>query len=186
MNTTNFTNQFLIAMPSLKDPAFSQSVVYMCEHNDEGAIGIIINHPSSLNLDKLFEHISIDSDHAKDSDLPVLYGGPLQQDRGFVIHRPKGNWRSTLEMAPDIAITTSQDILEAVAKGKGPKDVLVALGYAGWEGGQIEQEILDNDWLSYPADTSIIFETPFADRWMAATTLMGVDIHSLSDDVGHA
>ncbi|MBS0358816.1 MAG: YqgE/AlgH family protein [Proteobacteria bacterium] len=180
------TNHFLIAMPSLQDPYFRQSVTYICEHNENGAFGIIINHPINLRLEHVFEQMEIKSENETLKQMPVLLGGPIHQERGFIIHRPSGIWRSSINTAPDICVTTSQDILQAIAENKGPEEFLVALGYAGWGEKQLEQEILSNSWLCCPANTNIIFETPMTERWANAAKLLGIDINQLSGDAGHA
>lgn len=183
---TFLNNHLLIAMPSLQDPNFNRSVTLICEHNQYGAVGIIINRPMETPLDYILQHLKITSDNQKVREMPLLYGGPVQQSQGFIIHRPGGSWRSTLEISEDIAITTSQDILEAIAQGKGPDDVLVALGYAGWEADQLEQEIRANSWLNCPATPELLFNTPYSKRWTLAALLLGVDFNQLSGDVGHA
>ena len=183
--STSLTNHFLIAMPQLEDPNFHHTVAYICEHNDEGAMGIVINRPTELHLGEIFEHMGIDAAGAR-SDLPIYTGGPVQQDRGFVIHRPPGRWESSLPITDEIAMTTSKDILTAIAQGDGPRDLLIALGYAGWGAGQLEQEMAENTWLSGPADPSILFELPSERRWEAAAGLLGVDLHLLSGEAGHA
>jgi putative transcriptional regulator len=183
---TYLNNHLLIAMPSLQDPNFNRTVTYICEHTEKGAIGIIINRPTDLSLDYIFEQMSIPVTHEPAKHLPILQGGPVQTDRGFVIHRPPKAYRSSLKTYEDLAITTSQDVLEELARGEGPQDVLVALGYAGWEAGQLEQELTSNSWLSCPAIADIIFNTPFEHRWEAAAAQMGVDINLISGDAGHA
>jgi len=182
---TFLNNQLLIAMPSLQDPNFNRSVTYICEHNQYGAVGIMINRPTDTYLSYILEHLKITADEQKVKEMPLLYGGPVQQSQGFIIHRPVGHWRSTLEISKDIAITTSQDILEAIAHGKGPEDVLIALGYAGWEAEQLEQEIRDNSWLNCPATPELLFNIPFSERWTISASLLGIDFNQLSSDVGH-
>lgn len=172
-------------MPSLQDPNFNRSVTYICEHNQYGAVGIIINRPTDTSLSYILKHLKITADDQKVKEMPLLYGGPVQQSQGFIIHRPVGRWRSTLEVSKDISITTSQDILEAIAKGQGPEDALIALGYAGWEAAQLEQEIRDNSWLSTPATPELLFNTPFSKRWTISASLLGIDFNQLSGDVGH-
>lgn len=184
--TNNFSNHFLIAMPTLTDPYFAQAVAYVCEHNENGAIGIVINHPLDLSLAEVFKQMDISAESAHTSNLAVLCGGPVHPERGFVIHTPGGNWRSSLEMNSEISVTTSRDILQAIAENQGPADVIITLGYASWTAGQLEQEILDNFWLTCPVNTDILFKTPFVDRWQAAMQLLGIDINKLSGDVGHA
>ena len=180
------TNHFLIAMPSMVDPNFAHTIIYVCEHNEQGATGIIINRPLGVQLQEVFEQMQIKCELPSSLEIPILFGGPVHQERGFVIHRPQGKWRTTIEMADDIAITTSQDVLDAIALGKGPDDLIIALGYTGWDANQLEEEVTKNAWLTCPADPSILYKTPFADRWKAAINSMGIDISNLSSDEGHA
>ncbi|MGH8279511.1 MAG: YqgE/AlgH family protein [Gammaproteobacteria bacterium] len=179
-------NHFLIAMPSLMDPNFQQSVVYVCEHNAQNALGIVINRPTTVVLGDIFKQLSISVSDAALAARPVFQGGPVQTDRGFVIHEPAGHWDSTLKLGEELGVTTSRDVLAALAEGGGPSRSFVALGYAGWAGGQLESEIAANSWLSMPADRRIIFETPVAERWRAAAQMLGVDLTLLSGDAGHA
>jgi putative transcriptional regulator len=170
----NLTHHFLIAMPSMADPHFAHTLIYVCEHNAKGALGIVINKPIDMTLSSLFEQIS------------VHYGGPVQIDRGFVLHRPLGSWQSTLAISDDLGLTTSKDILEAVGHGEGPEDVLISLGYAGWSADQLEQEIGQNAWLTVEADSDVLFAEPAETRLPAAMKLLGIDFSRLSDAVGHA
>ena len=179
-------NQFLVAMPALHDPHFQQSVVYICEHNSQSALGIVINRPSNVVLGDIFKQLSIKSGDQQLAQLPVFQGGPIQTERGFVIHEPAGNWEATLKISDSMGVTTSQDVLAAIARGEGPQKTFMALGYAGWSAGQLETELANNSWLSTPADRSIIFETPVEQRWQAAARLIGVDLALLSEDAGHA
>jgi putative transcriptional regulator len=182
----NLTHHFLIAMPSMADPHFAHTLIYVCEHNEKGALGIVINKPIDMTLSSLFEQIQVP---LGDSDLraaPVHYGGPVQIDRGFVLHRPLGSWQSTLAISDDLGLTTSKDILEAVGHGEGPQDVLVSLGYAGWSADQLEQEIAQNAWLTVEADPDVMFALPAETRLPAAMKLLGIDFSRLSDAVGHA
>jgi putative transcriptional regulator len=180
------TNQFLIAMPNLMDPNFFHSVTYICEHSEEGAMGIVINQPVELTVDELITQIGMEKTTSRPLDQWVYRGGPVETERGFVLHQPIGNWESTLPITDNIAVSTSNDIVEAIAAGEGPEHCLVALGYAGWGAGQLEQEMVDNAWLSGPADAGIIFNTKAEKRWEAAARLLGIDINSLSGDAGHA
>ncbi len=181
------TNHFLIAMPRMGDPNFHQTVTYLCEHNDNGAMGLVINRPMNLKLGEIFAQMSLDTPPTDCSDQPVLQGGPVHPDRGFVLHSPSSDaWDSTLEVSSEIRVTTSRDILSAMALGSGPDSAIVALGYAGWGGGQLENELVANAWLSVPATADIIFETPFDQRWEAAARLIGIDLNTLSTDAGHA
>ena len=189
MSALSLTNQFLIAMPSLADPHFSQSVTYICEHNQDGALGIVINHPLDIQLGEVLQHMNIEAQTPVILNQPVFLGGPLQRERGFVIHSPIGEWDSVLKIA-DIGVTSSRDILEAIARGTGPKHTLIALGYAAWGPGQLEEELANNDWLNGPASARVLFDLPFnlsrEQRWHAAAALSGVDLSRLSNDVGHA
>jgi len=186
MLNANLTNQFLIAMPNLLDPNFFKTVTYICAHNEEGAMGIVINRPLDLHLSEVFEQMEINSDNDVINNQLVYNGGPVQMDRGFILHEPSKEWDSSIVVNNEISITTSKDILQAIAAGKGPDNSLIALGYAGWDAGQLEQEIMDNAWLSGPSDTQIIFKTPYEKRWEQAAISMGVDIDKLSSDIGHA
>ncbi len=186
MEQTNLTNHFLIAMPALADPNFLHSVTYICEHNEDGALGIVINRPINIELKELFRSMDIDTDEFEESDQPLFSGGPVHPEQGFVIHQPAGEWASTLKVSDELSVTTSHDIIEAIAHRKGPDKYLIALGYAGWGGGQLEEELAANSWLSGPVDSKIIFETPPEQRWEAAATLLGVDLSLLSNDIGHA
>jgi putative transcriptional regulator len=182
----DLTNQFLIAMPSMEDPNFDRTVVYVCEHSDKGAMGVVINRPMELTLANLFDKIDLRLEIAPWRDEPVLYGGPVQTERGFVLHAPAGNYGSTLAVSEDIGLTTSKDVLEAVAGGKGPARLLVTLGYSGWAAGQLERELAHNGWLNVKADTRVIFDTPWPARFDAALRLLGVDPLHLASQTGHA
>lgn len=187
IETTYLSNQFLIAMPGLADPNFFQTVTYICEHDASGAMGIIINRPLNLNLGDLLQHLDIPAIvGARAIHLPLYAGGPVQQEQGFVLHTPIGPWDSSLQITDQLAITTSRDILHALARNEGPEQALVALGYAGWGPGQLEQEMAANAWLSGPADPNILFHLANEDRWSAAAALLGVDLTLLSADSGHA
>jgi putative transcriptional regulator len=182
----NFTDHFLIAMPGMVDPNFAHTLTYVCEHSADGALGIVVNKPIDMTLSTLFEQIDITLDDTGLRDSPVHFGGPVQVDRGFVLHRPLGNWQSTLAISDDIGLTTSKDVLEALGRGEGPRDVVVSLGYAGWSAGQLEQEIAQNAWLTVAADPGVLFDLPAEARLPAAMKLLGIDFSRLSDDVGHA
>ena len=182
----NLTNHFLIAMPNLADPNFHRTVTYVCAHNDDGAMGIVINRPMDLRLGEVLKHMDLKVDDPAVSERPVLEGGPVQRERGFVLHEPAGEWDSVLQVEDGVAVATSRDILAAVACGEGPDRTAVALGYAGWAAGQLEHEVLANAWLSGPADPSIIFDLPFQARWESAALLLGVDVERLSGEAGHA
>ena len=179
-------NHFLIAMRALSDPNFSRTVTYLCEHNEEGAMGLVVNRPLDVTLDEIFKHIGIEVADPAIAAAPVYLGGPVQPDRGFVLHTPIGEWESTMRVTDKIGVTTSQDVLQAMATGNGPQHALVALGYAGWGAGQLEAEIIDNAWLSVSADADIIFHLPSEQRWRAAAASLGIDLDRLSNDAGHA
>jgi putative transcriptional regulator len=183
---TYLSNQFLIAMPTLADPNFYQTVTYISEHNASGALGLVINRPLSLTLGQLLEHLDLSTQRVDLAALPIYQGGPVQPEQGFVLHSPLGHWGATLRVTDQIGITTSRDILQAVACGEGPDDLLVTLGYAGWGPGQLEQELAENAWLSGPADPDILFRTHSDRRWLAAAALLGIDLNLLSADAGHA
>ena len=190
----NLTNHFLIAMPSMLDPIFGGSVVYLCEHNKNGALGVVINKPTDMTMDVLFDRISLkleivaDSDEFRPSTItsPVMFGGPVQVERGFVLHSPGETFSSTLQVTPDIGLTTSKDVLEAVAHGGGPHQVLVSLGCSGWSAGQLEEEISHNGWLTVAADPAIIFDLPYEERFVAALKLLGIDPVMLTAESGRA
>ena len=182
----DLTHHFLIAMPSMVDTNFAKSLTYICEHNEQGALGVVINRPIEMTLKSLFEQIDIPLRDDTRSRLPVYFGGPVQVDRGFVLHRPPGDWESTLSINAQIGLTTSRDILQAVGEGRGPQQLLVSLGYAGWAPGQLEQELSQNAWLTVGANLDVIFELPAEQRLSAAMSLLGIDMAQLSDDVGHA
>jgi putative transcriptional regulator len=184
--SVNLTHHFLIAMPAMADPRFAHTLTYVCEHNDDGALGIVINKPIDMTLSSLFEQINVPLGDSSLRAKQVLFGGPVQVDRGFVLHRPLGNWQSTLAISDDLGLTTSKDVLEAVGRGDGPQDVLVSLGYAGWSAGQLEQELAANAWLTVAADTEVLFTLPAERRLPAAMDLLGIDFSQLSEDVGHA
>lgn len=178
-------NQFLVAMPSLEDENFAHTVSLLCEHNDKGAIGLVINRPTELALTAMLDQMGL-SHEALGDDPPVYWGGPVQPERGFVVHREPGGWESCLQVDDELFITTSRDILSAIGNGEGPREYIVALGYAGWGAGQLESEIKHNSWLNTPVDSSILFRLPPRLRWQAATRLLGVDVTQLTGWAGHA
>ncbi len=186
----NLTNHFLIAMPSMQDPVFGGSVVFICEHSPRGAMGMLINRPTDMNVAGLFDRIDLKLENIPDSHPmgkdPVMFGGPVQDDRGFVLHAPVGKYTSSLQVTDDIAFTTSRDVLEAIAAGDGPDRVLMSVGYAGWGAGQLEKEILDNQWLTVLADPEIVFSLPLEERFNAAIKLLGIDPLMLATIAGHA
>ncbi|MGE5471681.1 MAG: YqgE/AlgH family protein [Bacteroidota bacterium] len=186
MDSVNLTDNFLIAMPALEDFYFSNALVYICEHNENGALGIIVNRPLDMTLSGLFEKIDIALDAKQMADLPVYFGGPVQLDRGFVLHRPLGQWQSTLTINSEIGLTSSRDVLSAVGSLGLPSEILVSLGYAGWEAGQLEAELAQNSWLTVPAQASILFDLPAEQRLPAAMQNLGISFSQLSDLSGHA
>jgi putative transcriptional regulator len=179
------TNQLLIAMPTMGDPNFSQTVTLICDHSSRGALGLILNKPLPMRMGEIFQQLEIEIAGPL-GQRQVLRGGPMQTDRGFVVHRAGGDWDSTLKVSDALHVTTSRDILAAMAKGQGPDEAVVALGYAGWDGGQLEQEIRANAWLSAPVDLSLVFEMPFESRWAAAGRLLGVELSRISPISGNA
>lgn len=186
MSSINLTHHFLIAMPRMADPHFSKTLTYVCEHNDQGALGLVVNRPIDMTLQALLEGLSISLRSSEFANSPVYFGGPVQTDRGFVLHAPAGAWHSTVRVGEAIGLTTSKDVLEAVGRGEGPQKLLVTLGYAGWSPGQIEHELSQNAWLTVEASESIIFDTPAEERLPAAMELLGIDFSRLADEAGHA
>jgi len=182
----NLTDHFLIAMPSMTDPNFSRSLTYVCEHNEQGALGLVINRPTDLTLSALLAQLKVPQIESELEKTAVHFGGPVQVDRGFVLHQPVGGWQSTLAVNGKLGLTTSKDILVAVGKGEGPNKLLVTLGYAGWAPGQLENELSQNAWLTVAAQPEVIFELPYEERLPAAMQLLGFDIASLSEQAGHA
>ena len=183
----SLSNHLLVAMPTLADPEFSRSVTLVCEHSlDKGALGIVINKPLSMTLGEIFEQMEIKSPSHPIGDQVVLRGGPVHRDRGFVLHRGGGQWGSSHQVSDGIHITTSRDVLEAMANGEGPKDAFIALGYAGWEAGQLEREMRDNAWLTLPVEADLVFTIPFEERWHAVWQRLGVDPGRMSHVAGHA
>ncbi len=178
-------NQFLIAMPSLFDPIFYHTVTFLCQHTKEGALGIVINRSAEMNLGEIFKQMNIPSSSEEISQTPVYAGGPVQQDRGFVVHTSGGDWDMTLPVSEGISLTTSRDVIEAIAAGEGPEKYLIALGYAGWGEGQLEKEMLNNSWLNTPFTRQILFETPLNERWNAAANQIGININQLTTPAGH-
>lgn len=184
--TVNLTNHFLIAMPTLEDPNFYHSVTYICEHSDKGALGIVINRVTDVCLGEVLSQMELEWPDDEASGQLVHLGGPVDNDRGFVLHTPVGHWDSSIHVTKQIALTTSRDILEAVSRHEGPDNMLIALGYAGWGEGQLEQEMAENAWISGPADPDIMFNLPPEKRWEAAAKSLGVDLTKMSNDIGHA
>lgn len=195
-DSINFTHHFLIAMPGLEDEMFSKSVIYMCEHSERGALGLVINKPSDINLQKLFEKVELPL-HRQDLTLtPVFQGGPVQTERGFVLHESvilpgsefphESIYASTMTIPGGLEMTTSKDVLEALSSGYGPRKVFVSLGYSSWGQGQLESEISDNSWLTVKADPAVIFDTPVEQRYAKALMLLGLESWMLSPEAGHA
>jgi putative transcriptional regulator len=183
---STLTNHLLIAMPTLADPNFSQTVALICEHSDKGALAIVLNKPLPMKLSDVLSQMKLEPTNDSIAELPVLRGGPVNTDRGFVLHRPGGKWDHTHKVSESIQVTTSRDVLAAMARGDGPTDAFIALGYAGWEAGQLEKEMRENAWLTMPVDARVVFELPFEDRWHGAWRLMGIDVERLAPSAGHA
>ena len=179
------SNHFLIAMPGLNGSSFSQSVAYICEHSINGAIGLVINYPINITLGELFAQMNLKYDTAI-GETPLFSGGPVQAERGFILHSTDKSWESTLTLSETISITSSKDILTDIAHNRGPEKFLVTLGYAGWSAGQLEDEIVSNSWLTIPADKQIIFDTPVEQRWTASAQPLGVDMNLIANQAGHA
>ncbi|MBE5253619.1 MAG: YqgE/AlgH family protein [Enterobacterales bacterium endosymbiont of Blomia tropicalis] len=186
----NLQHHFLIAMPSLQDPFFKRSVVYVCEHNEEGAMGLIVNKPmENLTVESILKKLRIDSDNRDPAiklDKPVFSGGPLAEDRGFILHSAQRIFSASVRISDTTVITTSRDVLEAIGTKSQPENVLVALGYCAWEKDQLESELMENAWLTTSANSNILFKTPIAERWREAARSIGVDIHNMASDAGHA
>ncbi|QKS30564.1 YqgE/AlgH family protein [Accumulibacter sp.] len=186
MQSIDLTDHFLIAMPAMVDSFFAKSLVYVAEHNPRGALGLIVNRPIDMSLGSLLERIDVPLQADGIANLPVFFGGPVQTDRGFVLHRPVGQWQSTLVVNEHVGLTSSRDILQAVAQRGQPRDLMVTLGYAGWSAGQIEHELAQNAWLTVPAQLRILFELPYEERLPSALELLGVSLTNLVDEAGHA
>ena len=189
----NLTNQFLIAMPGMMDDTFSGAVIYLCEHNDKGALGLVINKPIDIKLKNLFEKVELSLDREDLAETPVYFGGPVQTERGFVLHErlgegdgDGGHYNSSLQIPGGLEMTTSKDVLEALSNGAGPKKILVTLGYSGWGAGQLEEELGRNGWINVNAEPGIIFDTPVEQRYDKALSLLGIDPRMLSQEAGHA
>lgn len=186
----NLTNHFLVAMPSMQDPHFKRGVVYVCEHNEEGAMGLVINQPIDISIGSMLEQIEVERQlpvkNPNSLEQRVLNGGPVSEDRGFVLHQPKGGFDSSININEEISVTTSQDILPLLGTCEAPEKFLIALGYAGWSAGQLEQELADNSWLTIEADPQLIFETPINERWDKAVAKLGINSANLSTEKGHA
>ncbi len=189
-DTTNLTNQFLIAMPGLAGDTFAGAVVYLCEHTEKGALGLVINKPIDIKLKNLFERVELPFDRADMAEEPVYFGGPVQTERGFVLHEGASesgeHYNSSLKIPGGLAMTTSKDVLEALSNGTGPKRVLITLGYSGWGAGQLEDEMSRNNWINVGAEPGVIFDTPVGQRYGRALSLLGIDAAMLSQEAGHA
>ncbi|MGM3188856.1 MULTISPECIES: YqgE/AlgH family protein [Musicola] len=186
----NLQHHFLIAMPGLQDPVFKRTVIYICEHNEDGAMGLVINKPmEQFTVETILKKLKIEPtprDPAIRLDKPVFMGGPLADDRGFILHTPCEGFASSISISDETMITTSKDVLETLGTPDQPQNTLVTLGYSAWESGQLENELLENAWLTAPADSQILFCTPIAERWRAAAKKLGVDIHTIPSEAGHA
>lgn len=186
MQTINLTGHFLIAMPKMADMRFSRTLTYICEHNEQGALGVIVNRPIEMKMAELFSQIGTSLSSSDRAEQPLYFGGPVETERGFVLHQPVGEWQSTLAVNGGLGLTTSKDILDAIGQGHGPDKLMVALGYAGWGAGQLESELAQNAWLSVVADATVIFDLPAQERLEAAMHLLGIDFANLAEDAGHA
>ncbi|AIF47197.1 YqgE/AlgH family protein [Dyella japonica] len=182
----SLAGQFLIAMPSLAEPPFSRGVAFICQHDEDGAVGLLVNQLSEYRLGDVLAQMKLECSDLELADAPVLIGGPVQQERGFVLHREPGHWESSYRINDEWSVTTSRDILIAMAHGEGPRLAVMALGYAGWSAGQLEQELKDNTWLTAEANERVVFHTPLEERWSAAAGLVGVDPLQLPGYAGHA
>lgn len=183
----NFTHQCLIAMPEMQDGRFAHTVTYIVRHDEDGAVGLVLNRPLELTVSELLTEVRLPviAEFPR-PEQPVLYGGPVSTEAGFVLHQDKGHWNSSMEVDDNLCVTSSRDILDAISHGKGPARYQIMLGYAGWGAGQLEKEIAENAWLVCPADAGLLFEMPYDQRWEAAARRIGVDVHLLSAQVGHA
>jgi putative transcriptional regulator len=180
------TNHLLVAMPGLDDPHFAQTVTLICEHGERGALGIVLNKPLTMRLSEVLAQMKLPAHAESVGEQTVLRGGPVHQDRGFVLHRPGGSWESTHRISDHIQVTTSRDVLAAMARGEGPDDAFIALGYAQWDAGQLERELKENAWLTLPVSDAVLYDLPYEDRWSAAWRSLGVDVTTVSTRAGHA
>lgn len=178
-------DHLLVAMPGLSDPFFKETVTYIIQHDEDGAMGVMLNQTMPVSQFELLKQLGFEPPERLKDDV-VLSGGPVQMQRGFVLHRGHGNWDSTMIINDDVALTSSMDILEAIANNEGPRDYQLLLGYAGWDAGQLDQEMLDNSWLTVPGNESLLFNTPIADRWQNASLTIGIDINQLTLLAGHS
>lgn len=186
MDPTILTGKMLVAMPSMADENFHQSVIYICEHQPQGSVGLIINRPMSFPLSLIFEQLNIQPIRVQLSERPLMFGGPVQPERGFVIHKQIGAWTSSLNLEHGVTVTTSSDIIRAIAIDEGPKDMLVTLGFSGWAEGQLDEELKKDTWLVCPFSEELLYEVPFEKRWQYAGSLLGIDMNLLSSHSGHA
>ncbi len=184
--SNNLVNQYLLATPSIQDPLFASSLVYMCEHSTEGSMGLVINHPAEQTLEQIFEQLDIECGDIDILNLPVFIGGPVKLQQGFVLHSPDGEWEKTMAVGPSIHLTSSRDILEAIAHGRGPTDFLTLLGFSGWAPGQLERELQENSWLTAKASHEITYNPDIDRKWQMAFDTLGFDIDSLSPTTGNA
>lgn len=188
MSDSDFSlvNKCLLATPAIKDPLFASSLVYMCEHSENGSMGLVINHPTDQHLDEIFEQLNIPCADENIRNQPLYIGGPVQLEQGFILHKDPGDWQKSIGISSDIHLTSSVDILEAIAQGKGPADYLVMLGFSGWSPGQLESELQDNAWLTATADANLLFHLNADDKWQAAFDTLGFDLSNLSPVSGNA
>ncbi|MDN3522909.1 YqgE/AlgH family protein [Halomonas ramblicola] len=187
MQQFGLKDHFLLAMPHLEDPNFAGSLSYLCDHDEKGTMGVIINHPLDLTLEALFEQLDLGGEESPHRNAPVYFGGPVHKDRGFILHHGSSDdWDSSIQVTEGIALTTSMDMLQALAAGRGPERFLVCLGCAGWESGQLEQELLDNAWLTVEGRSDILFEVPPEQRLGAAAGILGVDLNLMTREAGHS
>lgn len=185
-NSFNLLDQLIVSMPTMTDPIFEHTIIYICEHNAEGAIGLILNRPIQMNATDIFQQMNIKYDKEKANKYQIMVGGPMQPERGFVLHSPFGKWKSSLQTGNKFVITTSKDILEALAIGEGPEEAMIVLGYSSWDGEQLIQEIMDNAWINCPATRELIFDTPSNKRWAAALNSIGINHSNIQSKSGHA
>jgi putative transcriptional regulator len=183
---SSLTNQLLVAMPGLDDPQFAQTVTLICEHGDKGALGIVLNKPLTMRLSEVLTQMKLPAQSEIVAEQIVLSGGPVHQDRGFVLHRPGGSWESTHKISESIQVTTSRDVLAAMARGAGPENAFIALGYAQWDAGQLERELKENSWLTLPVTEEVLFDLPYERRWTAAWRSLGIDVATVAPGAGHA
>lgn len=183
---TSLQHHFLIAMPSLVDTFFYRTVIYICEHDDQGAMGIIINRPTQITLTELLSHFEISNSSKTSNNTPVFFGGPVEKNQGMVLHNSNTAWKNTIQLAEQLFLTSSSDILNVMGTEEAPEHSMVALGYSSWAAGQLEQEIAENSWLTVAADNDILFNTPADKQWHAAAKLLGIDINLMPNTTGHA